>query len=126
MVPWGEGERIVQLLKKFFGLRTATTDDADASKKIAKERLKLALTYDRGGLPRGAIEQLRDELILVIAKHLAIATEDVQINFERTSDYDKLIASIPLTVQRAPVQAVATPDTPAAEPKRTHGRRRRR
>jgi cell division topological specificity factor MinE len=86
----------------------------------------MALTYDRGGLPRGAIEQLRDELIDVIAKHLSISREDIQINFERSEDYDKLIASIPLTVQR-----LRPPDPKAIAPKTTTpqkgpGRRRRR
>lgn len=66
------------------------------SKNAAKERLKLALTYDRGGLAQGTIEQLRDEIIQVIAKHLAINEDEIEINFDRTSEQDKLIASIPL------------------------------
>jgi cell division topological specificity factor MinE len=93
---------------------------------MAKDRLKLALTYDRGGLPRGAIEQLRDELIDVIAKHLSISREEIQINFERSEDYDKLIASIPLTVQRLrpPESRTTAPKTTA--PQKGPGRRRRR
>jgi cell division topological specificity factor MinE len=66
------------------------------SKHAAKERLKLALTYDRGGLAQGTIEQLRDEIIQVIAKHLTINEDEIDINFDRTSEEDKLIASIPL------------------------------
>jgi cell division topological specificity factor len=66
------------------------------SKNAAKERLKLALTYDRGGLAQGTIEQLRDELIQVVAKHLTINEEEIEISFDRTSEEDKLIASIPL------------------------------
>ena len=66
------------------------------SKNTAKERLKLALTYDRGGLAQGTIEQLRDEIIQVIAKHLTINEDEIDINFDRTGEEDKLIASIPL------------------------------
>ena len=66
------------------------------SKNAAKERLKLALTYDRGGLVQGTIEQLRDEIIQVIAKHLAINEDEIEINFDRTTEEDRLIASIPL------------------------------
>jgi cell division topological specificity factor MinE len=66
------------------------------SKHAAKERLKLALTYDRGGLAQGTIEQLRDEIIQVIAKHLTINEDEIEINFDRTTEEDKLIASIPL------------------------------
>ena len=66
------------------------------SKHAAKERLKLALTYDRGGLAQGTIEQLRDEIIQVIAKRLTINEDEIEISFDRTTEEDKLIASIPL------------------------------
>ena len=113
----------MKLLQKLLWFR-ASNDQA--SSQVAKDRLKLALTYDRGGLPRGAIEQLRDELIDVIAKHLSISREEIQINFERSDNYDKLIASIPLTVQRVSVP-VAKPAAPkAAGPPKAPGRRRRR
>lgn len=75
---------------------------APQSKQAAKERLKLALTYDRGGLAQGTIEQLRDEIIQVIAKHLAIHEDEIEINFDRTSEQDKLIASIPLRMAPRP------------------------
>ena len=68
------------------------------SKTAAKERLKLALTYDRGGLAQGTIEQLRDEIIQVIAKHLTINEDEIDINFDRTTEEDRLIASIPLRI----------------------------
>jgi cell division topological specificity factor MinE len=113
----------VKLLQKLLWFR-ASHDPA--SSQVAKDRLKLALTYDRGGLPRGAIEQLRDALIDVIAKHLNISTQEIHINFERSEAYDKLIASIPLTVQRAPVQAAPVVGTKTKEPQKTSGRRRRR
>ena len=113
------------LLQKLLWFRAPGTHDQTSS-AMAKDRLKLALTYDRGGLPRGAIEQLRDELIDVIAKHLTISREEIQINFERSENYDKLIASIPLTVQR-----LRQPDTKRTAPKtiapqKAPGRRRRR
>ena len=66
------------------------------SKNAAKERLKLALTYDRGDLAQGTIEQLRDEIIQVIARHLTINVDEIDINFDRTTEEDRLIASIPL------------------------------
>jgi len=66
------------------------------SKNAVKERLKLALTYDRGGLAQGTIEQLRDEIIQVIARHLTINEDEIEINFDRTTEEDRLIASIPL------------------------------
>jgi cell division topological specificity factor MinE len=67
-----------------------------SSKYVAKERLKLALTYDRGGIARGTIEQLQDEILQLLVKHLAVREEDIQLQFDRTAECDKLIASIPL------------------------------
>jgi cell division topological specificity factor len=111
----------VKLLNKilWFGSLSSTKL---SSKSVAKERLKLALTYDRGGLARGTIEQLRDEIIQLIAKHLAIREEDIQINFDRTPECDKLIATIPLQTAQRP-QAQKATSTPA---KKAPPRRRRR
>ena len=99
--------------------RLAPGGSAQQSKHAAKERLKLALTYDRGGLAQGTIEQLRDEIIQVIAKHLTINEDEIEINFDRTSEEDRLIASIPLrmpTRTRAKGgQATATATPPSAQ-----------
>lgn len=85
----------MEFLNRLFK-RLPLGDHAQQSKQTAKERLKLALTYDRGGLAQGTIELLRDEIIQVIAKHLTINEEEIEINFDRTSEQNKLIASIPL------------------------------
>ena len=91
------------------------------SKYAAKERLKLALTYDRGGVARGTIEQLRDEILQLMVKHLAVREEDIQIQFERTAECDKLIASIPLQPTQQPRAQVAN----TAIAKKAPARRRR-
>jgi cell division topological specificity factor len=93
-----------------------------ASKHVAKERLKLALTYDRGDLTRGTIEQLRHEIIRLIAKHLTIKEEEIQISFDRSTEYDKLIATIPLRTAPRPRPQV----TKVADTKKVHSRHRRR
>ena len=92
------------------------------SKNVAKERLKLALSYDRSGLARDAIEQLRDEIIQLLAKHFTIRAEEIQISFDRSADCDKLIASIPLRTTQRPRMQVAN----TTAPKKTRPRRRRR
>jgi cell division topological specificity factor MinE len=112
----------VSFLNKFRWFRGSSPVAQELSKDVAKERLKLALTYDRGGLARGTIEQLQDEIIHLIAKHLAIHAEDIQISFDRTAEYDKLVATIPLHLMPRSRPQVAS----AMAPKREHGRRRRR
>src|SRR5215468_8424744 len=95
-------------------------DQTQQSKQAAKERLKLALTYDRGGLAQGTIEQLRDEIIQVIAKHLTINKDEIDINFDRTSEQDKLIATIPLRMApRSRPKAEAAPTTAKPAPTRS-------
>ncbi|HEY7491096.1 MAG TPA: cell division topological specificity factor MinE [Candidatus Tectomicrobia bacterium] len=112
----------MSFLSKLFGFREPSPGGQERSKDVAKERLKLALTYDRGDLARGTIEQLRDEIIQLIAKHLAINAEDIQINFDRTTEYDKLVATIPLHLTPRSQSPVLS--TPA--PRRGSGRRHRR
>lgn len=115
----------MKLLQKWF---TSSDPAAQTSKNIAKERLKVALTYDRSGLARDTIEQLRDEIIRLIAKHLNIQAGDIQINVERSSEHDVLVASIPLQqMQRPRPPADQTPqEHQAPQPRKDSKHRRRR
>jgi cell division topological specificity factor len=100
-----EGESTVKFLNKLFG-----HDPGGKSKQVAKERLKLALTYDRSGLSQSTIEQLRDEILLVIAKHLKVRIDQIDIRLDHTAEQDKLVASIPLRAasrSRAAAMSVA-------------------
>jgi cell division topological specificity factor MinE len=92
----------VKFLLKLFGQALPET-----SAPRAKERLKLALTYDRNGLEQGMVEQLRGELSRVMAKHLAIKAEEIQIDIDHSAELDKLIASVPLRSARRPRGAAA-------------------
>ena len=87
-----------KLISKIFGFELSEDKTAHASKQVARDRLNLALTYDRASIGYNALEQLRDEIIQVIAKHLALDQEDITIQLDRTMDQDKLIASIPLRI----------------------------
>ena len=87
-----------KLISKLFGFDLSEDDVPRTSKQAARERLKLALTYDRTSIGYNALEQLRDEIIQVIAKHLELDQEDITIQLDRTMDQDKLIASIPLRI----------------------------
>ncbi len=87
-----------KLINKIFGFDLSEDDASYTSKQAARERLKLALTYDRASIGYNALEQLRDEIVQVIAKHLELDQEDITIQLDRTMDQDKLIASIPLRI----------------------------
>jgi cell division topological specificity factor len=62
----------------------------------AKERLKLVLIHDRTDLPAGMMEDLRDELIEVISRHIQVDRERVRIQVTQEGRDQHLVAEIPL------------------------------
>jgi cell division topological specificity factor len=66
----------------------------------AKERMKLVLIHDRTDLPPGTLEQLKNELIDVISRHVDIETAAVRIEMAQDGRTQRLIADIPLKPAR--------------------------
>ncbi len=66
------------------------------SAHLAKERLKLVLVHDRTDLPPGVMEQLKDDLIAAISKHINIDPDAVRIEMSQEGREQRLIADIPL------------------------------
>ncbi len=67
-----------------------------SSAKQAKERLKLVLVHDRTDLSPGVMEQLKDELIAVISRHIEIDPDAVRIEMSQEGREQRLIADIPI------------------------------
>jgi cell division topological specificity factor len=66
------------------------------SAQQAKERMKLVLIHDRTDLTPGGLEQLKDELIEVISRHIEIDPAAVNIQVSQEGREQRLIADIPL------------------------------
>jgi cell division topological specificity factor len=66
----------------------------------AKERMKLVLIHDRTDLTPGAMDQLKDELIAVISRHIEIEPDAVRIEMAQEGREQRLIADIPLRPTR--------------------------
>ena len=66
------------------------------SASLAKERLQLVLIHDRTDLPPGVMEDLRDELIQVISRHIDVDRDAVTIEITREGRNQSLVADIPL------------------------------
>lgn len=62
----------------------------------AKERLQLVLIHDRTDLPPGIMEELRDEIIEVISRHIKIDRDSVNLNITHDGREQRLVAEIPL------------------------------
>lgn len=77
------------LLDRIFG-RT------ENSKSVAKDRLKLVLLHDRADIPAPVMEQMRKEIIAVIARYVEINESELQIDLERADSEVALVANIPI------------------------------
>lgn len=68
----------------------------ERSSSVAKTRLQMVLTHDRSDISPGLIEQIKDDIIEVIAEHLAVDRDQVVVNLTRNAKESRLVAEIPL------------------------------
>ena len=83
---------------KFF--ERLTSRGQEASGEIAKERLRLVLAHDRSNISPALLDTLKDEIIDVISRHVAIDADSVQVTCTQSSRESRLVADIPLLSQR--------------------------
>lgn len=67
-----------------------------SSASTAKERLQFVLIHDRADLPPGVMEDLRDEIIEVISRHIDVDTSAVNIQIAQDGRKQRLLAEIPI------------------------------
>ena len=65
------------------------------SKDDLKQRLKLVLSYDRAKLTPGKMEELKRELMGVVAKYFPTDGDDLNVRFEQHGDRMVLVADLP-------------------------------
>lgn len=68
----------------------------EKSGAVAKTRLQMVLTNDRSNVSPGLLEEIKDDIIEVIAKRLAIDPDNVIVNLSQTNRESRLVAEIPL------------------------------
>lgn len=66
----------------------------------AKERLKLVLIHDRTDLTPEELNQMKNELLEVISRHVSIEPEAVRITMNQEGREQRLTADIPLKSTR--------------------------
>lgn len=81
---------MLELISRIFG------KESNASKDIARERLRLVLVHDRSMVSPEVISLLRDDLIQVIQKYMDIDLEGLMVNIEGEDNSVALIANIPI------------------------------
>jgi len=84
----------MQFLTKYLRPKTSK------SRQVAKERLQLVLVHDRAQISPQLLQTLKDEIIAVISRHVAIDGEAVEIQFTQNRHQSRLQAYIPLQPMR--------------------------
>lgn len=85
----------MRILERLMGIR-----DKSSSREVAKERLRLVLAHDRSDISPALLDTLKDEIVAVISRHVAIDVESVQVNFSQSAHETRLVADIPLLTRR--------------------------
>jgi cell division topological specificity factor len=74
--------------------------EPSSSGEIAKERLRLVLSHDRANISPALLDTLKDEIVTVISRHVAIDAEGVEVTFSQSARETRLVADIPLLARR--------------------------
>lgn len=86
----------MRTLERLFGSRYKSS-----SGQVAKERLRLVLAHDRTSISPELLEELKDEIVAVISRHIPIDATGVQVTFSQSARESRLVADIPLSAQRS-------------------------
>jgi cell division topological specificity factor len=62
----------------------------------AKDRLQLVLVHDRTNLTSTSLDELKDEIIDVISRHIDIDSRAVSIQVTKDGRQQRLVADIPI------------------------------
>jgi cell division topological specificity factor len=76
-------------LERIMGSKNKSADQA-------KERLKFVLIHDRTDLSPQALEDMKNDIIEVISRHVQIDANKVKINMSQEGREQRLIADIPI------------------------------
>jgi len=99
------------LVQRFLGGR--------GSKDEAKDRLKIALMFDRLGMSAERMDALRKDILLTISRHVEIDSEGVKIDFHNDRTRTALFINAP--VKRINPRA-DRPSAPKGTEKKVHNR----
>ena len=67
-----------------------------ASASTARERLQLVLAHDRSDLSTDLLDQMRKEILAVVAKYVEIDMEEGAVSLETEDRMTALVANLPI------------------------------
>jgi len=81
----------MDIFGRLFGHR-----EAQESKSVAKERLRLVLVHDRAKVAPQIMEMLKEDIVRAISRYMDIDEKGMEINIDRGDTQVALSASIPI------------------------------
>ena len=84
-----------------------------ASASTARERLQLVLAHDRSDLSTELLDQMRKEILEVVAKYVEIDVEEGAVSLETEDRMTALVANLP-------IKRTMTGQIKLKEPNKTH------
>lgn len=84
------------LYKKVLGIFQTEEKEAEESKNVAVNRMKLVLMQDRTNLTPFLLEKMRGELIELLSRYVEMDKEMLELNFAQEGDSMALMLSIPV------------------------------
>ena len=89
---------------RFFQRRgSAPVAEAQSSASAARDRLKVLLSHERAAVAQSRlVDLLREEILAVIAKHVAVERDKVQIKMDRNETASTLAIDIELPAPSGP------------------------
>ena len=88
------------------------TSAVQTSKDEAKQRLKFLLIHDQVDLSPAIMEQMKDEILKVIAKYVDFDQKGIDFHLERGDGSVALVSSVP--VRKVTERASSTPSAAPA------------
>lgn len=67
---------------------------------MAKDRLQFVLVHDRINLPPERLKEMKEEILAVISKYVAVDKDRVDIALEQRDRSSKIVAEFPFTQDR--------------------------
>jgi cell division topological specificity factor len=70
----------------------------ESSAQTAKQRLQFVLVHDRINLPPERLKEMKEEILRVISKYVAVQGDEIDIALQqRDRNSSKLVAEVPFT-----------------------------